>query len=470
MRNLLFFITLFSLVHLTGNATTIKCENPDYAGKKLNFFKYSDPISLENEFVFSLEFDANGKCSKFIDNNATIFTFCDFGIYRGMLFLEPNQTINIKLPPLREKSFADKKNPYFSPVSFWFATENKQQTNNQILDFTQQFNQLTNQFFNQLYFRQSKEIYDSVIFLLDKKFSTIKSVPFTNHKNFKLKMVEVDVFREKPEKYSEFFSSAKQEFWLTPSFIALFEKTFANQLSFTAKEIKSEKIGIAVNSGDIYFLLNYVKTKYKIGGKIAELALLEMLYDGYYSNDFSKKSIKKMVKNELFTKNSNQIIKEAAHRISEKFTFLQKGTLAPIICLNNFNNQQVCTNSTNDKFKYIVFADAEMIVCREHLKYLDNIQHRFHKHLEIIVVFRKTNLIEIKKYLDENNIPGTKLIDENNTYINKYKVKSFPQCFLLDENHKVKFATAKAPLDGFEQQFGSFIQRELFERQRNQSR
>ena len=76
----------------------------------------------------------------------------------------------------------------------------------------------------------------------------------------------------------------------------------------------------------------------------------------------------------------------------------------------------------------------------------------------------------MKKYLDENNIPGIKLIDENNTYIDKYKIKSFPQCFLLDEDHKVEFVAAKAPLDGFEQQFASFIQHELFERQRNQSR
>ena len=58
--------------------------------------------------------------------------FCDFGIYQGRLFLEPGQNIKLKLPPLREKSFADKKNPYFSPVAFWFATDDKTQLNNQI--------------------------------------------------------------------------------------------------------------------------------------------------------------------------------------------------------------------------------------------------------------------------------------------------------------------------------------------------
>ena len=31
------------------------------------------------------------------------------------------------MPPLREKSFADEKNPFFEPVAFWFNTEEKGQ-------------------------------------------------------------------------------------------------------------------------------------------------------------------------------------------------------------------------------------------------------------------------------------------------------------------------------------------------------
>jgi thioredoxin-related protein len=111
-----------------------------------------------------------------------------------------------------------------------------------------------------------------------------------------------------------------------------------------------------------------------------------------------------------------------------------------------------------------------MAVCREHLKYLPAIQQKFQKHLEIYIVLRKTEATQMKKFFAENEVPVIKLVDENNEFITLYKIKSFPQCFLLDENHKVKFVAAKAPLDGFEQQFGSFIQQELFERQRNQGK
>ncbi len=470
MRVLFSFFFIF-LISVAGYSTvTIQCDNLKYAGQKLSFYSYSDPVSSATGLIFTLEFDKTGKCTKTIETQTTDFVFCDFGIYRGLLFLEPGQTIKLQLPPLREKTFADQKNPYFEPVSFWFATENKQQLNNQISDFTTQLNQLTDKYFDQLYFRQSKQIFDSVNFFINKKFGSIKSESFINHKILSLKMVETEAFRLKPEDYATLFSGIKQQLWLHPGFTTIFDKTFTGLLSFDAKSVKGDEIRKAVNQGDITFLAGHIKTKYKIQSEMADLVLLKMLHDAYYSGDFSKTSILQMLKSGRFTGHQNKIIRETAINITEKITHLQLGTTAPAICLNSIDGTKTCTNQKNGKYKYIIFADTEMAVCREHLKYLPAIQQKFQKHLEIYIVLRKTDATQMKKFFAENDVTGIKLVDENNEFINLYKIKSFPQCFLLDENHKVKFVAAKAPLDGFEQQFGSFIQQELFERQRNQGK
>jgi hypothetical protein len=464
-------IVFFILFYLTGfSAVTIQCNNPKYAGQTLIFYAYSDPISSTAKLIFSLKFDKTGKSTASVETQTSDFVFCDFGIYRGMLFLEPNQTIKLQFPPVREKSFADQKNPYFEPISFWFATENKQQLNNHISDYTAQLNQLTDKYFDLLYFRQSKSIYDSLTYFIDKKFGTIKNESFINHKTLSLKMVEADAFRLKPEDYSALFSTVKQQFWLHPSFTDLFDKTFKGQLSFEVKSVKGDEIRKAVNERNISYLIDFTKTKFKLTNEMAELALLKMLHDAYYSGDFNKKSIQEMLSSARFVSHKNKIINETTNNISEKITFLQQGNLAPAICLKNFEGQKICTNQNNKKYKYIIFADTEMAVCREHLKYLPNIQQKFEKHLEIYIVLRNTGITEMKKFLSENKVPGVKLIDENNAFIELYKVRSFPQCYLLDENHKVKFTAAKAPLDGFEQQFGSFIQQELFQRQSNQGK
>jgi peroxiredoxin len=468
MRLLSFFAIFISLA--SQASVTIQCNNPKYAGQRLDFYRFSDPVSSAPKIVFTLDFDQTGKVTKTLETETTQFVFCNFGIYRGMLFIEPDQKIVLQLPPVREKSFADQKNPYFAPVSFWFATENKQQLNNLITDFTKQVNQTTDKYFDQLYFRQSKQIYDSVVYFIDKDFGGIKSVPFQFHKKLSLKMVEVEAFRLVPEDYSALFSGIKQEFWLHPAFTNLFEKTFTGQLSFSVKSVKGDEIRKAVNQGNIPFLIEHTNTKYKVSGEMAELALLKMLHDAFYSGDFSKSSILQMVKSARFASHKNTIIKEAAFNISEKITHLQPGNPAPAICLKNVDGQKTCTNQNTGKYKYVIFADTEMAVCREHLKYMPVIQQKYSKNLEIFIVLRKTDATQMKKFFAENEVPGIKLVDENSEFIDLYKVKSFPQCFLLDQNHKVKFAAAKAPLDGFEQQFGTFLQQELFERQRNQGK
>ena len=467
------FIPLFLVIFLSVQgfaSTTIQCVNPNYSGQKLTFYSYSDPISLTTQIAFTLEIDKTGKGATTYETNSTDFVFCDFGIYRGMLLVEPNQKIMLQLPPVREKSFADQKNPYFEPVSFWVATDDKKQLNNQVSKFTSRLNQLSDQYFDQLYFRQLKSYYDSLQYFIEKDFGEIKSESFIFHKNFSLKLVEADAFRLKPEDYSAIFSTVKQQFFLYPAFTALFEKTFAGLLSFEAKSVKGSEIKKAVNQGNVSFLSDFIKTKYKIQAEISDLALLKMLHDAYYSGDFSKTSVQKMVNSSRFTNNQSKFIREASNNITEKITHLQKGTTAPAICLNNPEGVKICTNQNNKKYKYLVFADTEMAVCREHLKYLSAIQQKFEKQLEIYVVLRKTGIAEMKKFLTENAVPGVKLIDENNEFIELYKVRSFPQCYLLDENNNVQFESVKAPLDGFEQQFSAFLQKELFERQRNQSK
>jgi thioredoxin-related protein len=466
--------TFFILFFLWPSvATKIEGKNKEYAGKKLEFFRFSDPVTQEKMHVFTLEADREGNFSADVKVDQTTFVFSDFGIYRGMLFLEPEEKINLLLPPLREKSFADSKNPYFKPVEFWFSTEEGNQLNDVVSEFDAQLNQLSDRFFDQLYFSRSKSAFDSISKILENHFDRQSHPTFNNHKKLKLKALEVDAFRLAPEKVSEELSVSGHEFWNHPAFIELFEKTFTNKLSFEVRSNTGTKIRQAISSGNFPFFKNMLKEKYKITGPVADLALLKMLHDAYYSGDFSQNDILIMLSSATFRQHADLFIRETSKNVFEKLKFLRKGTQAPVICLKNTDGHRVCTNETSageKKFKYLIFADTEMIVCREHLKYLIRTKEQFQKYLEIIVVLRKTDLIEMKMFLEKENVPGIHLVDENSEFIEKYRVKSFPTCFLLNEEHGVVFQQAKAPLDGFEQQLGLFLRQELFERQRNQSR
>jgi thioredoxin-related protein len=467
---LIVFFLLFSW--FTNSAATIQGKNQEYAGKQLRFFQYANPVTQKIKPAFTLEIDNKGHFSTDVNVSQTTFVFAEFDIYRGLLFLEPDKTLNLLLPPLREKSFADSKNPYFQPVEFWFATQNGKQLNDVVSKFDSKLNELTDRYFNQLYFRQSKAAFDSLQHALENEFGEVTNSAFTWHKKLKLKAVEADAFRLEPHEISQVFQNLDLKVINHPAFIQLFEKTFAGKLSFEARAVDGNAVREAVVSRNISFLKNFPEENYNVKGLPGDLALLKMLHDAFYSGDFAQDDILSMVGSPVFRKHSENAIREISRNILEKLEFLKKGSQAPVICLKNTDGHRVCTNESQEeekKFKYLVFADTEMIVCREHLKYLTRTEEQFQKYLEIIVVLRKTDLIEMKMFLDRENIPGIHLVDENGEFIEKYKVKSFPTCFLLNENHEVVFQQAKAPLDGFEQQFGTFLRQELFERQRNQS-
>ena len=467
----LFSVLFFFLISvLPAFATVVEGTNTDYAGKKLTFFRYADPVTKEKIQVFTLEIDENGNFSTDTEVAEATFVFCEFGIYRGLLFLEPQKKIQILLPPWREKSFANQKNPFFQPVGFWFATNRGNQLNDQVAEFDAKLNQLTDKYFNQLYFRQSKPIYDTITTLINKQFEEIKSPVFHTHKTLKLQVVKADAFRLNPTGLSEAFISTSPKFWTHRAFIELFEKTFDNKLSFEIKKVDNAQILEAVARANTDFLLDFTGEKYGLKSPVTELALLKMLHDGFYSGDFPQKAIIGILSSGKLQNNPNRKIAAIAKNVKEKLDFLLPESKAPVICLKNTDGNKVCTDRNSKKFKYFVFADTEMVVCREHLKYLPKIKEKFSEHLEIFVILRKTDLIDMKMFLDKQEIPGTHLVDETGEYIEQYRIKSFPVCVLLNENHEVVLSPAKAPLDGFEQQFGKYLQHELFERQRNQVR
>ncbi len=151
-------------------ASKIVVNNASYANKNLNFYQFSDPITREAEKVFTLKLNSKGVGEYILkDTGNARQLFCDFGIYRGFLIVKNNSTVKLKLPPFKEKTINDKKNPFFQLFEFWFRE--KKGLNNQISDFDISLNKLINQNFNQLYYQQSRLVFDSIKVNLEQKYA-----------------------------------------------------------------------------------------------------------------------------------------------------------------------------------------------------------------------------------------------------------------------------------------------------------
>lgn len=466
----LLFVSILLLFVFRGTAqTVITCEDKNYAQKELVFYQYSDPVTAQAKEIFSLKFDANGKAKKQLKFTDTQFVFTNFGVYQGRLFLEPGKTVNIKMPPVREKSFADEKNPYFSPITFWFATSDPKDLNMRITDFTTKVNRFSDQHFQRLYFKQSRPTFDSLVSISTEGHIN-EANRFSQHVHMSLKKIEMEALRLPTNQVTSLLNTIQSQAWLDPAFLDLFNYAFSGQLGFLASERNGNVIQAAIAQSNLSDLRQQAQERLQLKGDLIDLALLKMLYDEYYSGRYSQNSILKLIKSPAFVQHKNPLVRETNTQVIQKLSLLKRGSIAKPICLEQLNGGKAWSDSNKEKFKYLIFADTEMIVCREHLKYLTDLNGKFNKHLEFIIVLRKGNLTEIKSFIESNSIPGTILLDNEGKTIGEYQVRSFPTCYLLDKQHKVVFENAKAPLEGFEQQFAPYLQQYLFQQMRNQYR
>lgn len=105
-------------------------------------------------------------------------------------------------------------------------------------------------------------------------------------------------------------------------------------------------------------------------------------------------------------------------------------------------------------FLYLLFADLEIPVCREQVRYLKTMAEKTGSKVEFLIVLSPSQKVNNTEFMSSNQIPGIMVTDTPNRKTGKeYKVRSYPSAFLLDGQHRVVLAPARTPLDGFEFQY-----------------
>lgn len=454
-----FVVTALFFLSVSGFAARIEGVEPDYAGRTLEFFTWSDPISQTEKKLFAATIDAQGRFSAETGVTETVYAYCDIDIYRLKLLLTPQQPLKIKLPPLRKKSFADSKNPYFEPLEVWLKTEDVPQDELTALisKFDQRYFQLTEKYFNQLYYQQSRRHLDSVKVTLDQEFSRFKTPWFLAHRQLQLTALEADLSRTGREKLIGQAAPVDPRLWNQPAFADLLQRLFSHTLSTESKSLGGQKIRMMVNSKNLDELRKWTAGFTGTTSPLTEMVLLKLLHDAFYSGDFSKEAVMQMVQAPLFVAHPTPQVQTAARQVAAKLAYLYPGTVAPIICLPGADKKLICSSENQRSYLYLLFADVEIPVCQEQLKYLNTMVEKTGNNLSVFIVLRNTGAASIESFLQKNPLPGTVVTDLDQVSIGKlYRVRSYPSAFLLDQSHRVILAPARTPLDGFEHQFAGY--------------
>lgn len=464
-RGYLTMIIIFAIVfvdNLFANTIHLEGHEPEYAGSKIVFQKQTDPISGSTDTTFILKIGPQGRILTDINIQEPLYCFAEFDIYLLKLMLVPGDSLRIKLPPRKPKSFEESKNPYFKPVETWVLSQSKNYShlNSLFARFDQKYYNLNDKYFNQLYYTRQEKYLDSVVFHLEKEFGSEKNLVFIAHKKLMLKSIETGIMREGREKLMSDFESLTYSAWLLPSFSDLLERLFSQTWSTESKRPQGRELKSLVAGRKISELRNWTVHFTGINKPLTDLILLKLLHDAYYSGEFQKSAILDMLQSDLFMTNKVGLVIRTAKEIHKKLSFLLPGTPAPEICLPLIGNGIYCSKESKKSMQYILFADLEIPVCQEHVKYLPTLHDKIGDYVDILLILRPSSKMNQAEFIKQYNIPGNVVLDtQDDIFSRKFKIRAFPSAFLVDRNHSVVLSPARTPLDGFEFQIESIKRR-----------
>jgi hypothetical protein len=177
--------------------------------------------------------------------------------------------------------------------------------------------------------------------------------------------------------------------------------------------------------------------------------------DAYYSKQFEKKSILKML-DKVDEAGWSSYEQKTAQLIRSKLTYLASGTPPPSLTLKNLAGQKVNLADYHNSYIYLHFTDPKNTICRQHLDALKTVANHYSGKLVIINV-----ISDPSSFKNENGWPGIFATSVNNLE-ETYKVKTFPTSFLIGKDGKLLLSPAPNPIDGLDRQLGQIFKSDYF--------
>lgn len=423
----------------------------------IELYVFHDIISEEKVKLGTIRFNAEGAFNMDIEITETSLCLADFDGYHGMIYVEPGKSYEIVFPPKQNLTDSQKRNPFIKPEPIWFgiSTPEKNELNIKIQQFEQEYAKLENKYFDRIFTTQSKSLVDTVKLKLDKEFPKTNSAFFESHKFFRKANLDFALNQGKSAEFMESYFSNYKPLYNLAAYSVIFNQVFMNYFSMLSNASNSVEIKNSINSANLPKLEDLFQKQLHFNKELSHLVLLKSMNDAYYSKQFSKASILKLL-NQVKPPEWSDYEQRTAQLISSKLTYLASGTTPPTIALKNLNGQKVNFSDYPNTYIYLHFTDPKNSICRQHLDALKAISARYKEKLVIINV-----IPENKGFKNDNGWAGIFATTESSIE-STYKVKTFPNSFLIGKDGKLLLSPAPNPIDGLDRQLGQLFKSDYY--------
>lgn len=439
-----------AIVKISGKAS-------GYAQNSIDLNTFHDYISEEKIKLGDIKFNAEGNFELEFELTNTSLCFADFDGYHGMIYLEPGKNYQIVFPPKRTLTESQKRNPFTKPELVWFGIINpaKEDLNILIQQFDQAYTKYENTYFDQIFISKSGSLVDTVKNILNKEFPKTNNSFFESHKLFRKADLEFALHQGKSLTFSDSYFKVTKPIYNLEAYSNLFNQHFLNFFSYLDNSSHHPEIKKMINTAKLKELDDYFQQQLHFNKDLAHWTLLKSMKDAYYSGNYSKSSILKML-DQVNNEEWSSYEQKTAQLIHEKLTYLSSGTKPPMINLKDMTGHSVRFSDFQNTYIYLHFTDPKNTACRQHLDALKKIAANYPEKFIIVNVIPNQ-----ENFKNESGWAGI-FTTTNSDRETTYKVKTVPTSFLIGKDGKLLLSPAPNPIDGLDRQLGQIFKSDHF--------
>ncbi len=457
---LIFIIFFISAIYKNSFSQNVKIYGhaPTYAGDVFSFKYYSDLITFTEIELGSCKVSENGDFEISFPVQKSIQASVILGAYQGLIFLEPNTQYEIVLPSKREKTEADKINPFFREDEFFIGVKNhnKKELNYLIADFNLRYNIYMDQNYVKILKLGYNADVESQIKIFDSLYSDIKNPYFLDYIEYKYASLRHLAYIRSNESMQAKFFGKKPVLYQNIGYMYLFNNIFSNFLVLYSKTEKGKEIPVDIMDKKSVATVKMTVHDWKIleNDSLVELVILKGLFDGLHARAYPQETVRELL-DSIIVRSKIDESKLIAKNILNSSNFLLPDFPAPDFKLKNSQNREITLSSNGERFIYLTFCNLKSYTCLQELDMLKIFHEKYPEYFDIITVSVDEDFSETIKYFNEHNYKW-QLVTKNeySKILKDYQIKAYPTYFLIAPDKKLKLAPAPSPAGDFEQQFG----------------
>ncbi len=445
-------IFAFSVVAQKDNVV-LKGTAKQFGGFNLSLQYITNYITNETADLGSFIVDEKGDFSFSIYLSDVTYAFIELGVLRGFIYLEPNTTYEIILPPYTPIEEADRFNPFFIHEDVIVGISNNEALalNKAIIQFDEEYDYQFNSNAFQLFNRDNVTLANQIINRLDSIFPTEENLFFNNYKYFKYaKLSMVSRKRQQRKVIFEFYSNTpvgydNPAYWET--FNLMFKNFFSGYFSISSgKELKTAFVeGLPFDSLSVVFGNDSLFRD----SQFREVVLLKGLYDAFYSGNYNQEKIISLFEQAVKSGTSDRV-RKIALSLYKKANHLRVGSKAPDFTVYTTSGKEKKLSSFKGKFVYLNFCNTENYTCKKDFQVLNALHGRMKRDLTIVSIATDRDPDKLAKFIKTNRYKWSFLyFGDKGNVIFDYSINALPTYFLIDPDGNIVLSPAPAPEENF---------------------